>query len=328
MSKWRISEGGCNLREKIMHRQLLLGVQTSTCCDFVNDSRFANWPRVQARLFRERGEGNYLAILSSALWVEKQQSKDRGPKPVWKEDGIQYLQRQARWLCETDKNLSSDIEVDLGAVDEDATRWWTAILAPSEGWRTTITRDDKVYRSPWSISLNASERFILPSTAGCLNVHNGLHIPPSYKETLTFLSDFCQLHNTRSQSFAALAASLTFPFLNRRNATLPMPKPDKVTREVLSTMPLQPSSSASKSEAISFSKTADIYLATWPQIATFVGCGLSSAGYSSIPRYPATSSAPGWRRSFRSLIHASKPANMKSCLWSSVVGNWNLQHCG
>lgn len=229
-STWGISEGDCSLREKIMHHQLLLGLQRSTQCDFADDSPLANWPGVQGEQ-ESPVRGNCLAILSfawayilSTLWVEMQQSKDTRPAPAQRDDRIHYLCAQAKWTCDGDEELASDLEVDLGDVDDDAARWWTALLANGEGWRATVTRDGKVYRSPWSISLAAAQSFKLRRTAHCQNSCYGTHIPPSSDQALRFLSDFCVLHNTRSQSSAALAATLTFPFLSNMTATLPLPK--------------------------------------------------------------------------------------------------------
>jgi hypothetical protein len=144
-STWGISEGDCSLREKTMHHQLLLGLQRSTRCDFAADSSIANWPGVQGEQ-ESPVRGNCLAILSfawayilSALWVEMQQSKNMRPAPAQEDDRIHYLCAQAKWTCDGDEELGGDLEVDLGDVDDDAARWWTALLANGEGWRATIT---------------------------------------------------------------------------------------------------------------------------------------------------------------------------------------------
>ncbi|KAJ8070713.1 hypothetical protein OCU04_001084 [Sclerotinia nivalis] len=229
-STWNISEGNCSLKEKIMHHQLLLGLQRSTQCYFTEDSPFSNWPGVQGEQ-KSPAQGNCLAILSfawayilSALWVEMQQSKGTRPAPTQRDDRIYYLCSQAKWTCDGDEDLAGDLEVDLGDIDDDAARWWTALLANGEGWRATITRDSKVYRSPWSISLAAAQSFKLRRTAHYQNSYSEIDIPPSSDQALQFLSDFCILHNTRSQSSVALAATLTFPFLNNMTAMLPLPK--------------------------------------------------------------------------------------------------------
>lgn len=231
-STWSVSEGDCPPREKVMHHQLLLGLQRSTRCDFADDCRFANWPGV-----RGEGEslvqGNGLAVLSfawayilSALWVEMQRPSSKGHAPAQAVDHTHYLSAQAKWTHDGDQELPGDLEVDLGDVDDDAARWWAAILANGEGWRATTIQDGKVYWSPWSICLSASRSFKLRRTvrrAPSPNSCKSLHIPPSSDQALKFLSDFCLLHNTRSQSSAALAAALTFPFLSNETATLPLP---------------------------------------------------------------------------------------------------------
>lgn len=56
----------CDREDKIIPVQLLLSVQCSTTCYFVNNSRFANWPGLQD----ERGSvigGNHLAIVAFAF---------------------------------------------------------------------------------------------------------------------------------------------------------------------------------------------------------------------------------------------------------------------
>lgn len=80
-SRWRTRDGDCDLRDKVISHQLLLGIQHSTKCDFAKDSRFADWPGLQ-----DEGEGvvegNHLSILAfawayilSASWVEMQQQR-------------------------------------------------------------------------------------------------------------------------------------------------------------------------------------------------------------------------------------------------------------
>jgi len=75
-STWLIAQGDCDLEDKIIPLQLLLGIQRSTPCYFANDSRFANWPGLQDE-GRSAVGGNYLAILAfawayivSARWLE------------------------------------------------------------------------------------------------------------------------------------------------------------------------------------------------------------------------------------------------------------------
>lgn len=64
-STWHTSEIDCDLRDKIIHYQLLFGTQLSTTCTFADDSRFANWPGIQGEP-ENLTRGNYLAILAFA----------------------------------------------------------------------------------------------------------------------------------------------------------------------------------------------------------------------------------------------------------------------
>ena len=137
-SIWHTSESDCDLRDKIIHYQLLFGTQLSTTCTFADDSRFANWPGIQGEP-ENLATGNYLAILAfawayvlSACWLEIQQdavalsvSAGRG--------GMLYLYDQAKWISDCSEVSQDELEIDLGDVDNNAARWWTAILATGEG---------------------------------------------------------------------------------------------------------------------------------------------------------------------------------------------------
>jgi hypothetical protein len=234
-STWRTANSDCDLENKIIPDQLLLGVQRSTPCYFANDSRFANWPGLQG----ERGSvigGNHLAIVAfayayilSACWVEMQQSDDATHVSVQKHDGIFYLDAQAKWICGCNEKLLDELVVDLGDVDDDAARWWASILATGEGWRAEIIRDGSVYRSPWSICIAATQTFRLRRTASRQNMREAIFIPPSSEVALRYLSDFSIFHGIDSQCSAALAATLTFPFLGNRTVTLPLPNPVSIT---------------------------------------------------------------------------------------------------
>jgi hypothetical protein len=70
-------------------------------------------------------------------------------------------------MCGYNKQSLDELVVDLGDVDENAARWWAAILTTGEGWRADIIRDGIVYQLPWSICIAAAQRFRLRRTAGC-----------------------------------------------------------------------------------------------------------------------------------------------------------------
>jgi hypothetical protein len=44
-------------------------------------------------------------------------------------------------------------------MDMDAARWWAAIMAPDQGWKTVGSqRDDGACLSPWSVSVECGQR--------------------------------------------------------------------------------------------------------------------------------------------------------------------------
>ena len=80
-SMWSVGEGDCDLKEKIIPNQLLLGVRMSISCSFSGDDCFANWPESHEHHKTQPRNGNCLAILVfawsyilSARWVEMQQT--------------------------------------------------------------------------------------------------------------------------------------------------------------------------------------------------------------------------------------------------------------
>ncbi|KAI9374847.1 hypothetical protein BJX61DRAFT_496180, partial [Aspergillus egyptiacus] len=82
--------------------------------------------------------------------------------------------------------------VDIGVVDDDAARWWSAVLAPGEGWEAYIAIGKDKFRSPWSISLPANPKFgLLYHKTDCLLLDTALSVVTA----LHFLSDYRALHD-------------------------------------------------------------------------------------------------------------------------------------
>lgn len=112
--------------------------------------------------------------------------------------------------------------VDIGVVNDDAARWWSAVLAPGEGWEAYIAMKSDKFRSPWSISLPANPKFSLPYHKNhCLS-----DTAVSAETAFRFLSDYCALHDIVDQGYAALSAVLFLPLLHgsRKDIALPGPK--------------------------------------------------------------------------------------------------------
>jgi len=232
-STWRTTKGSCSLNNKIIPYQLLLGIQRSTRCSFVNDSRFANWPGLYSGEIAVRG--NVLAILAfawayilSARWVEMQQP-DAMAHVSAQQGHILYLAAKANWMYETAERSPDELYIDLGDVDDNAACWWSAILAPGEGWRAELTHNATIYRSPWSICVTATQNFHIRRTGHRKPSSNGPFVPPSSEAALTYLADFVMRHDADSQCSVALAAALTFPFLSSRSAKLPLPNLQRIS---------------------------------------------------------------------------------------------------
>lgn len=99
-------------------------------------------------------EGNYLAVLFfawayilSVTWLEMQ------PSNFLQIDCVRYLDSQAPVFNDSDHTVQDGFKIDLGCAEDDAARWWAAILSPGEGWQSTISRNGQVYRSPWSVCM-------------------------------------------------------------------------------------------------------------------------------------------------------------------------------
>lgn len=63
-STWRTTNKYCDLKNKIIPYQLLLGIQRSTLSSFVNDSRLTNWSGLYSEGIAV--SGNFLAVLAFA----------------------------------------------------------------------------------------------------------------------------------------------------------------------------------------------------------------------------------------------------------------------
>ncbi|KAH6668041.1 hypothetical protein B0J14DRAFT_548302 [Halenospora varia] len=257
-SSWNVGEGHCDLREKIMPHQLLLGVQKSISCSFSDNGVFASWSGFHGHDMTPSEDGNCIAILVfawsyilSALWVEIQQASDRGSAQP--KDRIIYLQHRAGWVDDTSESPSDTIDIHLGDVSEGAARWWAAILAKDEGWRAEIERNEIVYRSPWSTtSASADQQFRLKQTNTSPSSFESCSSPPSSAIALDYLADFCYIHNAGSQCSAALAAVLTLP--SAAKANLPLPR---LCSPCLGTPSESPNTSSSKSFSFSPPGRAD-----------------------------------------------------------------------
>ena len=150
--------------------------------------------------------------------------------------GPEYSNCEARWegqdiSSERAPTGSTTSIIDLGDIDDDAARWWAAVLAVEGGWNASIPSDKgHILHSPWYTKLVSEQRFILS---------RGTKSPPlpaqhraaSFATALRYLSSYCELHKAAEQSHAALAATLLLPVARFDNRRVQLPTP-RVRRKV------------------------------------------------------------------------------------------------
>ena len=114
-----------------------------------------------------------------------------------------------------------------GDADFKEARWWKAILASDQGWRSIIrTSPDKIYLAPWSIEYHGDPQFFIETSTPILctdSIQDGG--PPSSEEALQHLASYCFLHGLGTQYFVALSAALTLPLQNLLGRKIQLPKP-------------------------------------------------------------------------------------------------------
>ncbi|TVY47707.1 hypothetical protein LOCC1_G002816 [Lachnellula occidentalis] len=287
-SLWSVGEGNCDLKEKAMPDQIILGVQKSISCSFSDDDRFANWPEFHEHHKTQSKDGNCLAILVfawlyvlSARWVEMQQTS--GTCAAQSNERMVYLCHQAEWRDDTSESLLDTIDINLGVVSNDAARWWAAILAKDEGWRAEIERNDSVYRAPWSTtSISAEYQFRLRRASISQNSFDSVSSPPPSSDVAVgYLTDFYLLHNAGSQCSAALAAALTFPFLEK--ASLPLPTShDACVRTQIATANISSRSRSSPSPPSSYVDEKDEILQDFRLLPYYMTLSCSRRGIESL----------------------------------------------
>ncbi|KAL8645006.1 MAG: hypothetical protein Q9210_006954 [Variospora velana] len=205
---------------------LLLGVKSSTLVNW-NGTSFHQWVGIEG----ENRTKNYISILALAwsyiLSVRLLEMQGQG------DTEIAYTESTAiGYKHETGDRIAATITIDIGDVDENATRWWAAILAPGQGWKAMVSRsDDVVYLSPWSVRVEDERRFGIGWRATLSSSQNSiLSTPPSSTQAFELLVKFCSLHNLGSQCLAALATALTFPTHNHYGTAATLPFPNNVGR--------------------------------------------------------------------------------------------------
>ncbi|KAI9747970.1 MAG: hypothetical protein M4579_007344 [Chaenotheca gracillima] len=229
-STWRVAEEtscGVDGKTKTRATALQLGIAAPTSLALTGTD-FCNWVGTDDE---KSNAANYIAILAlgwsyvfSARLIEMQGQEGAEvvyTEPTTYKDGL-------------DKDdTGTAISVDIGAVDDETARWWAALVAPGQGWKAVISRNDgAAFLSPWSVSIENNYHIFAKRDTGQprSKLPERKYSPPSSKKAMELLIDFGVLHNLGSQFFAALNATLTFPTHNHYGtaAKLPSPTPGEV----------------------------------------------------------------------------------------------------
>ncbi|PYI35268.1 hypothetical protein BP00DRAFT_363051 [Aspergillus indologenus CBS 114.80] len=205
---WEVADGGdCGVsgKRKARAASIPIGVQRPTPLRFGNDAfsvdeHDIDKPGVQRNVITVLVLA-WLYIFSAEL-VERMQGGST----------LVYTDSQAD-VTSVDDTYNA---IDVGDVDQDAARWWAAILAPGPGWRATImqTGSDR-FLSPWSTTGDGHPPAAFPKVrvgkprGACSSI-----VPPSARQALGYLVDFCRHHGVSGQLFAALATAITLPTHN------------------------------------------------------------------------------------------------------------------
>ena len=212
----------CDLSEWTATKELTIGVIAAT--KFTAEAlEFCNWEETSgSRGMPSSENGNHLAILIpcwayilSSFLVETQGYL------------IEYTNTSALSADDSLNFGDSDYRVYVGSADPKEVRWWKAILAPGQGWRSIIrTSSDATYLAPWSMEYHGDPQFLIEISNTKLYADNTANLsPPSSEEALRYLTSYCLLHDLGTQYFAALSAVLTLPLQNLLRRTVKLPKP-------------------------------------------------------------------------------------------------------
>lgn len=220
---WETSQGSCDLPP--MHEHYEFGISSAGSRTITFPSSVDAGDQILEYESWFNNKENHLFILIrawgyilSARWAEIMPSAT-----------LIYTENAAKLVGEGSTEADSII-VDIGDADGDAARWWSAVLAPGQGWEASINFEGKDgHYSPWSTNSQAPSSFILStstsSSTTTLQNSNGIPIEQgaSCSDALAYLSAYCTLHDVVDQSYAALSTTLLLPNAWEKHLNLPRP---------------------------------------------------------------------------------------------------------
>ncbi|KAL1983795.1 hypothetical protein VTN96DRAFT_9881 [Rasamsonia emersonii] len=128
---------------------------------------------------------------------------------------VHYTESVAAVLHDDEEQGPSDSYADVyvGDVDDDASRWWQAVLAPGQGWKAVIATDERgPFLAPWATRIGNGLSFRIRQERKA--VRTAGVCPPSSSRAMQFLQDFCRLHNAGTAFSIAIATVLLLPVHN------------------------------------------------------------------------------------------------------------------
>lgn len=143
---------------------------------------------------------------------------------------LRYTESQAGFDGDSTLDYTKTSCVDLGEVDDDIARWWSAILAPNQGWKAVVMFKNYVkdkghfeHVTPWSVSRKCATSFFIKHK---YPPSDSVFTPLSANKAFEALSEFALSHGVGSQFSIALATALMIPLNDywRIAAHLPAPR--------------------------------------------------------------------------------------------------------
>ncbi|KAJ5923984.1 hypothetical protein N7466_008171 [Penicillium verhagenii] len=215
-STWQVSAtSDCNGLKKAVTKVALLQLGSGGSVPFeLNEEVFSTWA---GTLDENCISSNYIGILTlgwcyilSARLVEL-----RGKGAV-----LRYTQSKAEYDNGTSSRCPNTPFLDIGEVDGDVARWWSAILAPGEGWEAIVTREPHDFLAPWSISRKCASSFFIKDQTFSSDSN---FAPLSSERAFKALAAFAIFHDVGSQFSIALATALMIPLHKCLNLTAHLP---------------------------------------------------------------------------------------------------------
>ena len=221
-STWKVSQGNCDLPSFDQDFCVPIASDRPVILDISDRQKSAS---VLSSRFPE--DSNHVAILVlawayilSARWAEILPDVS----------GPEYSKLQAERdlrssCCENIFGDPDSLIVDIGDVDDDAARWWAAVLCQEGGWNVSVSSaKGHILYSPWHTKPVLQYPFQLSRSIKYQQLPTQLPAAPS-AAALQYLSSYCKLHNIFEQMHAALAAALLLPVCRYDNRSIQLPIP-------------------------------------------------------------------------------------------------------